>query len=475
VNARTARWLEYEQTLNERLSSDGGSPHLDLRSSSVKRAYRPEGRRVWPQEVVWLPPPLVRVYGRLSAGVRAAFGDLDTRDRTPFFLHPQPPASHRRLRASFGSSALVEVSATPTASFRTVLAWRTGHRPVLLKLSLGARVGGLRRSLGEFHLASGVIISRVMDTIPAADRQRHGFDWFSEPAGVVETRSGSGWLLRHLPAMMNESAAGDLVPAFSLISRRGERPPWLVDLIRESTLGAEQFVVDMLLQPYVKALAYLMFEHGLHLEGHTQNVLFETDRQGRLAGRIVLRDLSDGSVSIALRIAKRKPFPRFPRGFLPQNAPFPLASIATDHVGNRRRPWLLRGQDTVELYGLRAFVWSVNTSLARYFPRYDAAWVEHQYLRLWQEQATSCLGVKPLIDRRTKGLATDEAIAYFLWNVDWQRLGAGGRVALPAGAEALPMGQAIRREPGRLYQRIECAWGDLFLESAGPVFFRPAF
>ena len=344
-----------------------------------------------------------------------------------------------------------------------------------MKLSLGARIGGLRRSLGEFHLASGVIISRVLDTISGADRRRLRFDWFAEPAGVVETRSGSGWLLRRLPALMSDPASGDLMPAFSLIAPHGDRPPLLVTLIRRSSLSAEQFVVDHVLQPYVRTLAFLMFEHGIHLEAHVQNVLFEIDRQGGLTGRIVLRDLSDASVSIALRVAKRRPLPRFRRGWLPARAPFPLGSIATDHVGNRGRPWLLRAQDTVELYGLRAFVKSLNASLARYFTGYDAAVVDHEYLALWQAQATSCLGVKPLIDRRTKGLATDEAIAYWLANVNWGRLGAGGRIALPAGAERLPMGTPFRRRAGRVYQRIECAWGDLFLEGNRPVFFRPAF
>src|SRR6185503_13823390 len=102
------------------------------------------------------------------------------------------------------------------------------------------------------------------------------------------------------------ATSGDLMPAFSLFAADGERPPWLVTLIRRSTLSPERFVREHVLQPYVQTLAFLMFEHGLHLECHAQNVLFEIDRGGGLTGRIVLRDLSDASVSIAMRIAKRK-------------------------------------------------------------------------------------------------------------------------------------------------------------------------
>jgi hypothetical protein len=135
----------------------------------------------------------------------------------------------------------------------------------------------------------------------------------------------------------------------------------------------------------------------------------------------------------------------------------------------------MRAQDTVEVYGLRQFVRSVNESLVRYIVGYDARRVEHEYLRLWQDEAVRRLGVRPLIVRHRGGLATDEAIAYFLENVDWRRLGAGAPVSLPRRAQVVPTGQPTRRRSGPAYRRVECRWGDLFLEEGRPVFFRPAF
>jgi hypothetical protein len=407
--------------------------------------------------------------------MRDAFGHRMPVGRTPLLLHPQPPAAHRRLRETYGSVTLEDVWATPTASYRTVLAWRRRRRPVLLKLSLGARVGGQRRSLSEYYLVPGIIVSRLLETIPLARRRQLGFDWFPERAGVAETFSGNGWLLRHLPRMMTEPRAGDLVPVFSLIAPRGQRVPLLVDLIRTSELRPERYVTEKLLRPYVNVLAYLLFEEGIPVQGHAQNILVELDEHEGLTGRLVLRDLTDTAVSIALRVAKRKPLPSFGPNFFPRTTPFPLLHSATDYAGTTGRHRPLPGLDTVERYGLRAFVWSLNTSLARFFARYDAEVVEYRYLEMWQEQAIRHLGVEPLISDQPKGLATDEALAYFLSHVDWKSLGCSAGASLPRSAEPLSFGGRPRRHHGPVYQRVECAWGELFLEGGSPAFFRPAF
>ena len=89
----------------------------------------------------------------------APFGHHCPAACVPLFVHPQPPAAHRRLQATFGSAALPEVWATPTASYRSVLAWRRGREPVVLKLSLGVKLGGAGRALTEAQVASGVLMS----------------------------------------------------------------------------------------------------------------------------------------------------------------------------------------------------------------------------------------------------------------------------------------------------------------------------
>lgn len=476
VTGRTRRWLHYEQTLNERIDRDpSGRLRILLCSHTVHADCRPERRAKWPLEVVWLPHDRVRTYGAVRVALRRALKQQVPRGCTPLLLHPQAPAAHRRLRDAYGSVALQGVWATPTSSFRSVVAWRTGRRPIVLKLSLGALVSGARRELREREVASGVIMSKLLETIPTADRQRFGFDWFPEVAGVVETSSGFGWLLRHLPPMMFEAGGGQIVPVFSLISRRGQNVPLVVEMIRRSGLEAEEFVMQKLARPYVTVLAYLLFEQGIQVEGHAQNVLFEMDENESLTGRIVLRDLSDMSVSIALRVAKQKPLPVFPRTFLPAAPPFPLASVAADHRCNEGRSSLRRARDTVERDGLRGFLWSVNTSLARFFPRYQAAAVERGYLALWREQGLRFLGLNLRLRRKPRGISTDESLAEFLRQVDWMRLGSAARASLPRNAEPLLIGGRSRRRPGAVYERVECAWGELFLDAGLPAFFCPAF
>jgi hypothetical protein len=467
--------LDCEQTVNERLGANRGVRRLSLSSHTVAARYHPERREVWPQEVVWLPRGSVRMYGPVESALEAAFGRPTPPGRAPLLLHPQAPAAHRRLRVAHGSTTLEGVWTTPTASIRTVVAWRGGYRPVLLKLSLGAAIGRLRRSITEYYLVTGILVSHLLETIPHSVRRRLGLDWFPEPAGAVDAASGTGWILRHFPALMTEAKAGDLVPGFSLIAPRGDDAPLLVELIRQAGVRPEEFVVERLLKPYVKVLAHLLLEEGIQLQGHAQNILLEVDRSRGLTGRIVVRDLVDSSVSVALRLAKGKALPRLGPGLLPRRTPFPLVRSAIDYRGSAGRRWPVAAADTVERWGLAAFVWSVNVSVARYFRRYDAGRVERAYLRLWRDDVIRHLGVEPLISEKPRGLATDEALTYYLSHLDWEAAGARHGATLPGAAEPLPHHGVLRRRGGPVYQRIESAWGDLYLDRGSPAFFRPAF
>lgn len=473
--APTRRWLEYEQTVNERLINEAVLHPIDERSNTVRPAYRPERRNIWPQEVVWLPANQVRVYGRLPDGFFAAFGHPVPDGCTPLLVHPQAPPAHRQLAALHGQQPLPDVWATPTSSYRSLLAWRTNRTPIILKLSIGAIIAGAQRRLREIQIARAVLMSTIFETIPASHRATLGFDWFPDPSGVVETVSGHGWLLRQFPRSITGNDSSVLVPMFSLISKRGDDPPLVVDLIHRSGLAAEDFVIETLITPHVEAVAYLLFVQGIQVETHMQNVLVEVDDTAGLTKRIVFRDLSDASISVPLRVARRKPLPVPEPGYLPAGAPFPLASAATDYACNFDRATLLRACDTVERYGLWSFVWALNTSLTRYFPTYRSADIEATYLSLWQQTAQRYLGVFPMLIPESNGLATDEALAHFLRHVDWKSLGSVGGQSLPERVDVLRIGGPARRRRGPVYDRLECAWGDLFLQEGLPVFFRPAF
>ena len=84
LDAATRRWLDYEQTVNERLVNDATHVPIDARSNTVRASYRPERRPVWPQEVVWLPRRQTRV---LTWPLVTVFGFI-AQPKTHFFLKP---------------------------------------------------------------------------------------------------------------------------------------------------------------------------------------------------------------------------------------------------------------------------------------------------------------------------------------------------------------------------------------------------
>jgi hypothetical protein len=406
----------------------------------------------------------------------AAFGHHPRHDRVPLLLHPQAPAGHRRLAATHGREVFGDVRATPTASYRSVLAWRPGYPPTGLKLAIGAVIGRLRRALREDQIARAVMVNAVFDTIPAQHRTELALDWFADTCGAVDTTSGHGWLLRTLPSTVTGSSAGWLMPTFSMISKRGDQPPLLVELVRDGGVPATEFVLERFVRPYVAALSYLLFVQGIQTEGHTQNLLWEMDGDRGPTGRLVLRDLSDTSVSIPLRLARGKPLP-IDGLHLPDRAPFPIATVAADYTCKWYQTTVYRAVDTVERYGLAGFLWGLKHSLERYFSsaEYNAAHIEHTYLLLWQEASIRFLGLKPLLRTDRPGLATDDAVSHYLRHHDWDLLGATSGHTLPDGVERVGVLGGARRRSGAIYKRLESAWGDLFLLDGLPLFFRPAF
>jgi hypothetical protein len=428
---------------------------------------------------VTLPATSTRAYGFPNAALERTLGLRTPSSMARLFVHPQSQKLYAREIAAFGSAGAPRLCVTPTASYRSLLAWRAGaeRRAAVIKTSLPTVIARKRRTLPEHELACGLVVSRVLDTIPEEHKKRLGFDWFSETAGVVLAKRRHGWLLRTLPELMlAANAPTTLVPAFSLISRRGDEPPLLVELIRRSGKSPERFVAERVLLPYINVLSYLLFDQGISCEAHSQNVLFETSADtGELTGRLVLRDFADASVNIPLRVARRKPLPSFRPGFFPRAAPFPVVSAAADHFRDGRRPGRSRARQTVERAGLIGFVWAINHCLGAFFPGCEKGSVTSLSFKLWQRAALRYLGITPLIDAPRCRIAIDQAIRRFLALTDWSALGAEPRQRLPKAAEALVTGRRAQRRPSAMYTRIRTGWGDLYLDDNQPSFFCPAF
>jgi hypothetical protein len=343
---------------------------------------------------------------------------------------------------------------------------------MVLKLSLGAVVGGTRRAVDEKQVSCAVLMTRMLDAISEGTRKRIGVDWFGEPAAMVDAGSGEGWLLRELPRVLTDDDGGELIPVFSLIARSGDRDPRLVDVIRSEGGRPEDVVVQLMLEPYVRVLSHLLLVEGMQVEGHSQNVLFEWGADDRPTGRVVLRDLGDMSVSIPLRLARRRPLPELGDD-LASPVRFALGSVASDHKGLDGRTRMVRAHDTIIGYGLQAFVWAINQSVGRFFPRYDAKRVERRYLDLWRDAMMRRMPVRISIGERPLAVATDEVFEHTLRRIDWPSLGSVGGVALPADAEPLLLGGRARRRSHPVYDRLDCEWGELYLDAGLPVFFRP--
>jgi hypothetical protein len=390
-------------------------------------------------------------------------------------VHPQAPVAHQQVVDRHGVAAFSNVWVTPTASYRSVVAWRSGVPAMVLKLSLGARVGNRRRSLREDQVVRAVLMTSVFDTIPNSHRRELGLDWFADRSGLVAAESRQGYIVRELPKRVAAAGNETLMPAFSLVARQGGRPSWLTELIRRSGARPEEFVIDRLVRPFVEAAAYLLFVQGIEAETHLQNLLVELDADGDLTGGLVLRDFQDTTVSPPIRVARRKALP-VPDGWTPFDAsPFPLASTAVDYFSNFGRSVLRRAGDMVERYGLWGYLWVLNVALERDFANYDAITVERTYLELWQEQARRFLGVTPGFCRNGHGIATDEAITEYLRLQDWRHHGATGGHTLPEAVDPFVYEPRARRRPGPVYDRLETGWGDIYVLGDVPVFFRAAF
>jgi hypothetical protein len=468
-----AEWLRLEQSLNERDLCDRRGAPVAAPVPRLSARFRPEHRGWWGPQVAWLPRDATRSYGRPAEALARELGVETPSGRAPLLLHPRPPRELRAVRDRLGAAPLPGVLATPTSSLRSVLAVGTGDRAAVLKLSLGARLSGVRRALREPELASAVVVSRLLDEIAPARRRQVLLDWFSEPAGAIETGSGSGWLLRLLPRSMDGSRGRVLAPAFSLTAREGEHGSLLERMARRAGVAPEELVIEQVLEPYVRVLSFLLFEEGLQVEAHPQNVLFELDRDERLTGRLVLRDLSDVTVSVALRIARGRPLPVEVLGLASSAPPFPLATVAADHRAPGVGAPHQRCRATVESYGQVGFLGALHRSLARSFPRYRPERVDEAYLALWERAAVASLGLRPGRRRDSPGLAVDETVRAFLQRTDWRALAGEDGVGAPPGAEPLRLARGARRG-GVERRRVDSPWGSLYVQDGLPAFFAPA-
>jgi hypothetical protein len=255
---------------------------------------------------------------------------------------------------------------------------------------------------------------------------------------------------------------------FSLMSQRlgsknrAEQTPPLVRLISASGLSPFIYVLEKIVRPLVHALSYLLFEEGLSVECHSQNILYELDGASELTGKVILRDLTGVRVQIGLRFARGKPFPRC--GWFPPHA----RQIEPLFMGRTVRR---SASFFVENFGLRCALWPLTYGLRRYFPSLSYAALKSAYLLLWQEAAVASLHLRPLFKPRRAGLALDEAIDFYLANFPWDALAREHRGSL-SSRDLVPLTFApVRRGRGRIGGRgIAMSWGTIVPGANGSLY-----
>src|SRR5262249_2289029 len=147
---------------------------------------------------------------------------------------------------------------------------------------------------------------------------------------------------------------------------------------------------------------------GLLGEMHVQNILYEVGADGMLTGHVVIRDITDVTLNIPLRIAQHRPLPAPHATFLPTNRAIQLAWIATEPFIVEWTGRTERARLCVCGHGLRGSVWVIHRGLRAAFPEVSLATLKSAYLAMWRRLAQHYLHVDPLIERGLGGLPIDE-------------------------------------------------------------------
>jgi siderophore synthetase component len=172
---------------------------------------------------------------------------------------------------------------------------RTTYHPALrafLKFGLPVRITNCVRTLEPAHLASAVVLSRLLVPVLADLRRRHpATRLLNEPAQRHVTVGGTtyGVLLRDGPGPLPPGERALLAAAIA--DEYGDAPSRVAVLLGPGAPPARllawwQRYLELLVPPVLDAY----FRHGLVLEAHGQNVIVVVDGDGMPTG-MRLRDL----------------------------------------------------------------------------------------------------------------------------------------------------------------------------------------
>lgn len=231
---------------------------------------------------------------------------------TLFPIHPAELGYYEKfLRDSCARNAAedgLRLIGTPTSSTRTLLVWPDlqPERAIFTKLSLHSRFLG-DRTLPRRKVAGSVGLSQLFQqisgTLPA------GIGHFREPCALVPRRmQDSGVVFRSIPDEIIHD--GVLVaPLFALIGGSDHHPALLLRVLEGGRVRLREIVEAVLLEKFASLWIELVFDHGLILEAHGQDLLLSLSEDLMPVGRFYYRDFEGLAVDWALRRARSLPEP----------------------------------------------------------------------------------------------------------------------------------------------------------------------
>lgn len=268
--------------------------------------YLPENRAVFRLPCFWVRRKDLYVYRGLQAS-ETMWGNGEKQgpdDRVLFPMHPAELRNHQEFFACVGAVDTathgVRFFATPTSSTRTVLVWPDGQpeNTFFAKLSLNSRLFGDRRLRRE-RVAGSVGLSRLV--LESAEALPSGVKYFPEKVGLAPRWAQEGGvIIRVIP---EEIKAGRVVPAplFALIGGDQEHRPLLLELMARGEVDIREFIESVLLEQFADNWVDLVFESGLILEAHGQDLLLALSPNLIPLGGLYYRDFEGLTVDWSLR------------------------------------------------------------------------------------------------------------------------------------------------------------------------------
>lgn len=295
-----------------------------FRATSVEaefeRQYLPESRGIFPVPCFKIERKHLHVYCYQDS--RTAFwqcaGGSEMDGDILFPIHPAQLGAYGEflatVRAENAADVGIRLIGTATSSARTLLVW-PDDQPAdacFAKLSLQARFIGDRR-LARRRVASSVGLSHMV--LQSMDAMPPGIRYFPETVGLIpRILPDSGLLFRLVPDDLKNGRVV-LAPLFALIGGGSEYPPLLLRLVRNGKVDILEFLHDFLIAKFAGIWTNLVFDLGLILEAHGQDLLLAFSPDLLPFGDFYYRDFEGLTVDWPLRRARRLPEPMLPHSF----------------------------------------------------------------------------------------------------------------------------------------------------------------